>query len=75
MKEIRVFVADSTDYYMNIDGKSDIVDVMNCAEDLGTVYTLPNFIKQFNNGEVNLSGENTVLRMAEFKNGEFVKEV
>lgn len=69
--EIRVYVADSTDWYSNLDGDSEIGDVMDCAEAQGTVFTLPNFIRAFNNGEINLSGENTILRMAEYEaNGE-----
>lgn len=76
--EIRVYVADSTDWYQNLDGQSDIGDVMDCAEAQGTVMTLPTFIKQFNNGELNLSGENTIIRMAEYETegeGFFLKEV
>ena len=76
--EIRVYVADSTDWYKNLDGQSDIGDVMDCAEAQGTVMTLPTFIKQFNNGELNLSGENTIIRMAEYEvegEGLFIKEV
>ena len=76
--EIRVYVADSTDWYQNLDGQSDIGDVMDCAEAQGTVMTLPTFIKQFNNGELNLSGENTIIRMAEYEvegEGLFIKEV
>ena len=76
--EIRVYVADSTDWYKNLDGQSDIGDVMDCAEAQGTVMTLPTFIKQFNNGELDLSGENTIVRMAEYETegeGLFLKEV
>ena len=76
--EIRVYVADSTDWYKNLDGQSDIGDVMDCAEAQGTVMTLPTFIKQFNNGELDLSGKNTIVRMAEYETegeGLFLKEV
>ena len=76
--EIRVYVADSTNWYQNLDGQSDIGDVMDCAEAQGTVMTLPTFIKQFNNGELDLSGENTIIRMAEYEvegEGLFIKEV
>ena len=75
MKEIRVFLANSVDYYMNLDGQSNIEDVMNCAEAQGTVMTLPKFVEMFNNGELNLSEDITVIRMVEFEDGEFVKEV
>ena len=74
-KEIRVFLANSVDYYMNLDGQSDIENVMDCAEAQGTVMTLPKFVQMFNNGELNLSEDTTVIRMAEFENGEFVKEI
>ena len=75
MKEIRVFLANSVDYYMNLDGQSDIVDVMDCAEAQGTVMTLPKFVQMFNNGELNLSEDTTVIRMVKFEDGEFIKEV
>ena len=75
--EIRVYIADSTDYYMNLDGQSDIEDVMDCAEAQGNVMTLETFIDLFNKGELNLSGENTIIRMAEFDTDqyEFIKEM
>ena len=73
--EIRVYVADSTDYYMNLDDQSDIENVMDCAEAQGTVMTLPVFIKWFNEGEINLFSENTIIRMAEFNEDGFVKEI
>ena len=75
MTEIRVYVADSTDYYMNLDGQSDLENVMDCAEAQGTVMTLPVFIKWFNEGEINLFSENTIIRMAEFEDGEFIREI
>ena len=73
--EIRVYVADSTDYYMNLDDQSDIENVMDCAEAQGTVMTLPIFIQQFNAGIIDLSGGNTIIRMAEFNEDGFVKEI
>ena len=74
-KEIRVFIADSTDFYRNIDINSDIEDVMDCAEAIGTVFTLSNFIKEFNMGNVNLADANIVLRMAVFEDNQFVEEI
>ena len=71
MEDIRVYVANSDSWYKNLDGESDLDDVMDCAEAQGTVYTLPNFVRAFNNGEVDLSGGNTVLRIAEFDGYEF----
>ena len=75
--EIRVYVADSTDYYMNLDGQSDIENVMDCAEAQGNVMTLETFIDLFNKGELDLSGENTIIRMAEFDTDqyEFIREI
>lgn len=73
--EIRVYIADSTSYFMNLDEDTEIGIVMDCAEAQGTVYTLPNFIHAINNGEVDLSGENTIIRMAEYKDNEFIKEI
>ena len=75
MREIRVFLANSVDYYMNLDGQSDIENVMDCAEAQGTVMTLPKFVQMFNNGELNLSEDTTVIRMAEFEDGEFIREI
>ena len=75
MKEIRVFVADSESYYMNLDGQSDIVDVMDCAEAQGNVMTLPKFVEMYNNGDLNLGSNTVIIRMAEFENGAFVREV
>lgn len=75
--EIRVYVADSTDYYMNLDGQSDIENIMDCAEAQGNVMTLETFIDLFNKGELDLSGENTIIRMAEFDTDqyEFIREI
>ena len=77
MEEIRVFIADSTDYYMNLDGETPIENVMECAEAQGNVMTLETFIDLFNKGELDLSGENTVLRMAAFDTDqyEFIREI
>lgn len=74
-EEIRIYVADGDSYYKDIDGEGDIEDIMDCAESQGTVFTLPEFIKQFNNGEVNLSGGNTVIRACYFNDNQFVGEV
>ena len=74
MKEIRVYLADSNTYYKNLDGASDMEDIMDCAEAQGSVYSLPNFIRAFNAGEVTFT-EDTVMRMAEFENYEYVREV
>ena len=74
-KEIRVFVADETDFYRNIDMDSDIEDVMDCAEAIGTVFTLPNFIKEYNLGNINLADSNIILRMAVFEDNQFVEEI
>ena len=49
-------------------------DIMDCAEAQGSVYSLPNFIRAFNAGEVTFT-EDTVMRMAEFENYEYVREV
>ena len=74
-QEIRVYVANGDTWYQNLDPESDIVDVMDCAESQGTVMTLPTFIKMFNNGELDLTGGNTVIRMAIFEGVTFVREV
>ena len=74
--EIRVYIADGTSYYKNLDGKSDIEDVMECAEAQGNVMTLSTFIDLFNKGELDLAGENTIVRAVEFDTDqyEFIKE-
>ena len=74
MKEIRVYLADSNTYYKNLDGESDMEDIMDCAEAQGSVYSLPNFIRAFNAGEVTLT-EDTVMRMAEYEDHNFIQEV
>ena len=74
-KEIRIYVADGDSYYKNIDPDSDIEDVMDCAESQGTVFTLGEFVRQFNNGEINLSGGNTLIRACYFDDNEFVEEI
>ena len=68
-------IVDDTDYYKNVVAESDIEDAMNCAEALGTVYTLPKFIHDFNWGKINLSDPNVSIRMAIFKNNQFVEEI
>jgi hypothetical protein len=80
-KEIRVFICDSESWY-NSTPNADIEDAMDCAESQGTVLTLPEFIKQFNDGELtDLLSKNTVtINMAEFEeiapdNYVFVKEI
>ena len=78
--EIRVFICDSEDWYCSTPN-ADIEDAMDCAESQGTVLTLPEFIRQFNNGELtNLLEKNTVtINMAEFDMskgyGEFLREI
>ena len=74
MKEIRVYLADSNTYYKNLDGESDMEDIMDCAEAQGSVYSLPNFIRAFNAGEVTFT-EDTVMRMAEYEDHNFIQEV
>ena len=76
-KEIRIYIADSTDFYRNIDIDSDAEDIMDCAESIGTVYSLGEFIRQFNEGEltVNLNDSNIILKAYYFENGEFAGEV
>lgn len=77
--EIRVYLANSTDYYKDLDGQSDIEDVMECAEAQGNVMTLSTFIDQFNKGELTelLKDTNTVMRMAEFDTDQymFIREI
>ena len=75
-KEIRVFICDSEFWYCDTPN-ADIEMTMDCAESQCTVMTLPTFIQQFNNGELtDLLSKNTVtINMAEFENGEFVREI
>ena len=75
-KEIRVFICDSEDWYCDTPN-ADIEMAMDCAESQGTVLTLPEFIRQFNNGELtNLLNKSTVtISMAEFEGGEFIREI
>ena len=74
--EIRVYICDSEDWYCDTPN-ADIEMAMECAEAQGTVLTLPTFIQQFNEGILtNLLSKNTVtISMAEFEDGEFVKEI
>ena len=74
--EIRVYICDSESWY-NSTPNADIDSAMECAESQGTVLTLPEFIRQFNDGELTeLLSKNTVtINMAEFNDGEFVKEI
>ena len=76
MTEIRVYICDSEDWYCDAPN-ADIEMAMDCAESQGTVLTLPEFIRQFNNGELtNLLEKNTVtINMAEFEDGEFIREI
>lgn len=77
--EIRVYLANSADYYKNLDGQSDLEDVMDCAEAQGNVMTLHTFIDLFNKGELTklLKDPNTVMRMAEFDLDQyaFIREI
>lgn len=77
--EIRVYLADGTTYYKNLDGQSDIEDIMECAEAQGNVMTLHTFIDLFNKGELTelLKNENTVMRMVEFDLDQytFIREI
>jgi len=75
--EIRVYICDSATWY-NSEPQADIENAMDCAEAQGTVLTLPEFIRQFNGGELTelLSRDTVTINMAEFNsNGEFIKEV
>ena len=47
------------------------------VETQGTVLTLPEFIQQFNDGELTeLLSKNTVtINMAEFEDGKFIREI
>ena len=74
-QEIRVYVANGDTWYQNLNPESNIDDVMECAESQGTVMLLPRFIKMFNNGELDLTGGNTIIRMAIFEGATFVREV
>lgn len=70
-QEIRVYIANSN----NLNLESNIGDIMDYAESQGTVMTLPKFIELFNNGELDLTGSNTIIRMAIFEGTTFVREV
>lgn len=75
-KEIRVYICDSESWY-NSTPSANIEDAMDCAESQGTVLTLPEFIRQFNDGELTeLLSKNTVtISMAEFEDNEFIREI
>ena len=70
MIETRVYLADSTTWYKNLDVDSDIEDIMECAESQGTVYSLEGFEKAFNTGElqVPLTDNNVLLRFITVSN-------
>ena len=76
MTEIRVYICDSESWY-NSTPNADIDEAMECAEAQGTVMTLPVFIQQFNDGELAdlLEKDTVTISMAEFEDGEFVKEI
>ena len=64
MVETRVYLADSTTWYKNLDINSDLEDIMECAETQGTAYSLQGFEKAFNEGtlDVDLSDTNVILK-------------
>ena len=64
MAETRVYLADSTTWYKNLDINSDLEDIMECAETQGTVYSLQGFEKAFNEGtlSIDLSDTNVILK-------------
>ena len=64
MAETRVYLADSTTWYKNLDINSDLEDIMECAESQGTVYSLQGFEKAFNEGtlSIDLSDTNVILK-------------
>lgn len=75
--EIRVYICDSESWYCSTPN-ADIEMAMECAETQGTVLSLPEFIRQFNDGELTeLLSKNTVtINMAEFTaDGEFLREI
>ena len=70
MAETRVYLADSTTWYKNLDTNSDLEDIMECAETQGTVYSLQGFEKAFNEGtlDVDLSDTNVILKFVTVSN-------
>ena len=64
MAETKIYLADSTTWYKNLDTNSDIEDIMECAEAQSTIYSLDDFAKAFNDGTLNvdLSDNNVILK-------------
>ena len=66
MKETRVFVADLSSWY---NSSTEEENIMDCAESQGTSYTLTGFVKAWNNGEIDSTGDQTVICMADVEDG------
>lgn len=77
MKEIRIYLADMGSWYCT---SSKIENVMECAESQGTVWTLAEFVQQFNDGEEPLCSLladvtcDVVMKAVLFEDNKFVCE-
>ncbi len=69
MNEVRIFIADSIKADDSFD-KNSVEDVMNYAEEEGTVYSLSGFCKEFNNMSMG-----KVMKICLMSDGKFVKEI
>ena len=60
MAQIKIYIADLSTWYSS---SSELDNVMECAESQGTVFTLDEFIDNFNNGELTnlLIGDDVVM--------------
>ena len=60
MAQTKIYIADLSTWYSS---SSELDNVMECAESQGTVFTLDEFIDNFNNGELTnlLIGDDVVM--------------
>ena len=60
MAQTKIYIADLSTWYSS---SSELDNVMECAESQGTVFTLDEFINNFNNGELTnlLIGDDVVM--------------
>lgn len=78
MKEIRMYLADLSSWY---NSSTELDNIMECAESQGTVWSLQQFVEQFNNGEeplcemlADVNGD-VVMKACLFDDSEFVCEI
>lgn len=78
MKEQRIYLADLNTWY---NSSMELDNVIECAESQGCVWTLEQFVRQFNNGEMGVcnlladSKGDVVMAVATVEDGVIVEGV